>query len=97
MSARRRRLEAPLFSPRGYLMWAAAFLLLFLAARFAGFREATSVLAFTVPEGMTVARASLYAGVYLILHLLVTLLCPVLVLAAAVQAVVERRLGRDGS
>ena len=88
-------LEAPLFSPKGYLLWASAFLILFGVVHLAGFREATSVLALTVPEGMTVARASTYAGIYLMLYMIVTVLCPILVLAAGIQAAVERFVGDD--
>ncbi len=83
-------LRAPLFSPKGYLLWAGAFALLFFICHLFGFREATSVLALTVPEGMTVDRASLYAGLYLILYLLFTLVCPVLVLAAGIHVGVSR-------
>ena len=83
-------LRAPLFSPKGYLLWASAFALLFLVVHLLGFREATSVLSLTVPEGMTIDRASLYAGFYLILYLLFTLVCPVLVLAAGIQAIILR-------
>ncbi len=85
--------KAPLFSPKGYLLWAAAFLILFGVVHLAGFREATSVLALTVPEGMTVGRASTYAGIYLMLYMIVMVLCPILVLAAGIQAAVERFIG----
>ena len=66
------------------------FALLFFVCNLLGFREATSVLALTVPEGMTVDRASLYAGLYLIFYFLFTLACPILILASGIHGVLGR-------
>lgn len=88
----KRLLRAPFFSPHGYLMFAGTFAAVLLVLHLLGFRESLSVLAFTVPEGLTAQRASVYAGLYLIFHLLVVLVCPVLVLAAVIHTLLARAM-----
>ena len=85
----------PLFSPGGFLLRAGLILLLYFVAHMAGFRDYVSVLSGTAPQGVLGQTVSSYLGiVYLLLYVAAVGIVPVLIVAALVFAVLERRLVR---
>jgi hypothetical protein len=85
--------RADFFSPRGFLVRAFVISAAFLAVHLAGLRNYTSVLNGTVGPGSAGWKTSAYFGVgYLVIYLAFVLLVPVLILAAGILAVWQRRL-----
>jgi hypothetical protein len=83
-------LKAPMFSPAGFAVRAAALSLLYLLLSLAGFRYYMSVLSLTFPEGSS-RGWSLFAGIlYLMSYFLWILGVPILLLAAAFMQGVAR-------
>jgi hypothetical protein len=83
-------LRAPTFSPRGFVVRAAAVALVHGILTAAGLRAAMSVLALTTPEGMSPAWAGFACVVYLISYLAFTLVVPSVLIGAALWAIAER-------
>jgi hypothetical protein len=88
----RRLWKAPLFSPTGLLLRAALLALVYAALHLAGWREYTSILCGTSPTGnLADQRAALFGLIYVLLRFTVVVGCPVLVIAAGLLALLERR------
>jgi hypothetical protein len=81
---------APLFSPKGYLLWAGSFAIIFAAVHLAGLRRYASAISLTVPEGTSIELGTFWCILYLAFYLLVIVLCPVLVLGAGLLALFLR-------
>jgi hypothetical protein len=75
------------FSPRGFLVVAAALAAIFLGAHLLGWREETRFLSGTPAE-------PLFGLVYLIFHFAFVLVVPALVLGAGLFFVLERAFAR---
>lgn len=87
--------HAPVLSPKGFLLRAAALLVLFLIAHLAGWREHTSVLCGTAPSAAGWDRVGGTLGmVYVLFYFAATLGTPILVLAAGILEVLERFAGK---
>ena len=85
-------LKAPMFSPAGFVVRAGALALLYLALTLVGFRDYMSVLSLTFPEGSNPRWAQFACMSYLISYFLWLLGVPILLIAAALMAVVNRLL-----
>ena len=80
-----------LFSPKGFLICAATLGILFLACHAAGLREYTSILC---GQSRAEDQWAPFLGMgYVLFYLAFVLLVPVLVLAAAILALLQRLLG----
>jgi len=92
-------LQEPTFSPKGFLVRAVVIAAVYGLLSLLGFRNYTSVLSLTFPEGSSRGWA-LFAGMsYLIAYFLWILAVPILVLGAALMegAVRVGLLGRNSS
>ncbi|MBI4026418.1 MAG: hypothetical protein HY360_15645 [Verrucomicrobia bacterium] len=87
--------RAPVCSPKGFLLRAAALLLLFLIAHIAGWREHTSVLCGTATSAAGWDRVGGTLGmVYVLFYFGALLGAPILVLAAGILEVLARFSGK---
>jgi len=85
--------RADVFSPRGFLLRAAIIGVVFLALHLAGLRDYTSVLNGTAGSAAAGWKISVVLGVsYLIFYLAFVLVVPMLILAAGILALWQRRL-----
>lgn len=93
---RRPAIVAPIgeiLSVRGLLIRAALLAMAFAIAHAAGLRERTSVLCGTLPEGGAFpVGAALLGLVYVFLHMAVTVVVPILVVAAGLRWLLDRLL-----
>jgi membrane protein implicated in regulation of membrane protease activity len=84
--------RADFFSPRGFLLRALLIAAVFLAVHLAGLRDYTSVLNGTVGPGSAGWKLSAFLGLaYLAIYMAFVILAPVLILAAAILALCQRR------
>lgn len=83
-------LRAPTFSPKGFLVRAAACALLYELLSLAGLRGYMSVLSLTFPEGSPRAWSILLCMAYLVSHFLWILGVPILLLAAVLLEAWDR-------
>ena len=90
-------LKAPMFSPAGFVVRAGALSLLYLGLTLAGFRDYMSVLSLTFPEGSNPRWAQFACMSYLISYFLMVLGVPILLVAAALMAAVNRLLPSSSS
>lgn len=78
-------------SPKDFLVRAAAIGLLFLIAHLAGLREFTSVLNGTVGSvEMGWGKSAFFGAAYILIYLGFVLVVPILVIAAAITAVLQK-------
>jgi hypothetical protein len=78
--------------PRGLIIRAAALTALYGIAHLAGLRQNTSILCGMSPTAGAPASASMFLGaVYVVLYLIVTIVVPVLLIAAALLWLWDRR------
>lgn len=90
--------STPLFSPRGFLLRAAALLVLFLIAHLAGWREHTSILCGTATSAAGWSRLGGTLGlVYVIVYSIAVVGVPILVLAAGLLALLQRLATKRGA
>jgi hypothetical protein len=87
----RRLWRAPLFSPTGLLVRAGLFTLVYSALHLVGWREYTSILCGTLPGDRW---TQLYGLIYVLLHFAVVVGVPILVIAAGLLALIQRRVAR---
>ncbi len=88
----RRAVGAKVFSPAGFLVRALLIAVAFAVCHFVGLREHTSFLSGTtasVSGGMD--RSLLLGTLYIAVYLAFVLLCPILLIAAALLALWQRR------
>jgi hypothetical protein len=84
--------RADLFSPQGFLLRALLIAAGFLAVHLAGLRDYTSVLNGTVGPGSAGWGRSAFLGVaYLVIYMAFVILAPVLILAAGILTICQRR------
>ncbi|MGD1083357.1 MAG: hypothetical protein ABSA47_01245 [Verrucomicrobiota bacterium] len=84
--------RADFFSPRGFVLRAIFIAAAFAVAHLAGLRDYTSVLAGTVGPASAGLGISIFLGAaYLFLYMAFVILAPVLLLAAAILALCQRR------
>jgi undecaprenyl pyrophosphate phosphatase UppP len=89
-------IKAPLFSPRGFTVRAIIIALLFAVCHSLGLREYTSFISGTPTSADTSLQTSAVIGlIYMASYFAFVLLTPILLVAAAVQAVLERLLRRS--
>jgi hypothetical protein len=81
-----------LFSPLGFVLVAVLLISLYRASDAAGWRSYTCIISGTVPAGMTMGATLWRGGIYAVLYFGSILMAPILLLAAALQIVVFRRL-----
>ena len=87
--------RTPLFSPRGFVQWAAVFAAMFLLAHAAGLREFTSILNGTSGSTAISWNTAAFLGVvYVLLYLGFVLIAPTLILAAILLRIGRRIVGR---
>lgn len=85
--------KAKVFSPRGFVARALILSVAFLAAHLAGLREYTSILNGTVgPDAAGREMSAAFGLVYLVLYMAFVVLVPILLLAAGLLALWDRRL-----
>jgi hypothetical protein len=88
--------RAECFSPRGFLLRALLIGAAFLAVQLAGLRDYTSVLNGTVgPSAASWKLSAFYGLTYLVTYMAFVILAPVLVLAAGILALWQRRPNKD--
>jgi len=80
--------RAPIFSPLGFVRWSIVTSIPFAIAQLAGWRQYTSILSLTIPEGTPGQLAAWYAGFYLIAYVAFTLIAPTLLIAAGIYALI---------
>jgi hypothetical protein len=89
-------IKAPLFSPRGFTARAALIALLFALCHLLGLREHTSFISGTPTSADTSLQTSAILGViYMVSYFSFVLLTPIFLIAAAIQAQLERLLSRS--
>ena len=86
----RKWIRAPLFSPEGFVVWAAVLSAGFGICHAAGLREYTSAISLTFPEGVTPQTAAALGMAYLVMYFIFVLVVPVLLLGAGVFALLRR-------
>lgn len=75
---------APTLSPQGFLAWAVSILLAFAAVHVLGWREATSLLTGTVPQGSSLGVTGFKAMFYMAAYFGTVIAAPILLIAAAI-------------
>jgi hypothetical protein len=78
-------LQAPGFSPKGFVVRAAALALVYGLLSLAGLRETMSVLSLTYPEGSSREWSAICCVTYLVSYFLWILGVPILLLAAGLM------------
>jgi hypothetical protein len=87
--------RADFFSPRGFLLRAFLIAAAFAVVHLAGWRDYTSVLAGTVGPASADMGTSIFLGAaYLFVYMAFVILTPVLLLAAAILSLWQRRPSR---
>ena len=87
-------LRAPMFSPRGFVVRALLLALAHGVLTLLGLRRCMSMLALTVPDGMSSSVAGAGCVLYLLSYLGFVLVVPTVLLAAALWALTEWLRGR---
>jgi len=85
-------LKEPMCSPAGLVVRAGMLALIYGGVSLLGFRNAMSMLSLTFPEGGSVSWTLFRGVVYLISHFLWILGVPILLIAAALMALLNRVL-----
>ena len=83
-------LKAPTFSPKGFVVRAAALALIYLLLSLAGFRHYMSVLSLTFPEGSSRGWSVVACMAYLVSYFLWILGVPVLLIGAVLMQLAGR-------
>jgi hypothetical protein len=76
--------------PRALLFWATTMLIAFGIVHALGWREFTTVLSGTIPKDNTEAEAAFKALAYMSAYFATVLLAPILLIAAALNRLIER-------
>ncbi len=79
-------LKAPMFSPRGFLVRAAALALVYGLLSLCGLREYMCVLSLTYPEGTPRGLSLFFCLIYLLSYFSFILAVPILVIASGLLA-----------
>jgi hypothetical protein len=79
-------------SSKAILSWAAAIIVTFVILHLLGWREYTSVLSGTIPNGSTPMEASVKALAYMAAYFGSVLVAPILIIATAIRFGLERLL-----
>jgi hypothetical protein len=91
-----RILRAPFFSPMGFLTRALAIALIFALMTRWGWRDYTSVICGTAPSGNLADKNAILIGMsYAVVHFVSYVGTPILLLAAGIQALLERRFAHS--
>ena len=90
--------RAPIFSPKGFLVRAALIAAAFLALRAAGLREYTSILCGSSPTASSANMfPNIFAVAYLLFYFAFVIGVPILLIAAAIQGVLQHLIQRRAS
>jgi hypothetical protein len=96
MTAQRRWWSADFFSPRDFVRRAVLILVVFVVVQLCGLREYTSVLNGTTGSvGMNPHTAALLGMLYVLVYLGTILGVPMLLIAAALMTIWNKRQGRS--
>ena len=88
-------LKAPMFSPAGFLVRAAALALVYGVLSLCGLRESMCVLSLTFPEGTPRGVSLFFCLIYLLSYFSFILAVPILMIASGLFAL-ARRVPRRG-